>query len=413
LVVPVSAVPNWESEIDKFAPMLSFYAHMGKSRTKDNSLWKEKDLIITSYATLRIDIHLFEDFKFDYIVLDESQNIKNYKSQTSKAAKVLTAKYRLTLSGTPIENNSSELWSLFDFLMPGYFGSYKWFNHQFAIPIERDKSEYKIKLLKKMIFPFILRRKKEEVEKELPEKVEITSRLQMDPVQSQLYEEMAASYKNSIESEIDENGLSKSSMKIFEAMLRLRQICLFPQLADPKHNGIPSAKFDHFKNLLEDILAENHKVLIFSQFVQALKFIREYLEEEGFKFSYLDGSTNMEARKDMISSFQDDEDNRIFLLSLKAGGVAINLTAADYVIIFDPWWNPAVEAQAIDRSHRIGQTRKVIVYRMVIKNSIEEKMVKLQEQKKNLVDDIISTDSKSFKNLTKNEIINLFAFSNN
>lgn len=408
LVVPVSAIPNWEIEIERFTPLLTYYRHLGIKRDKDFKKWAKKDLVITSYATMRNDIDLFKDFYFDYIVLDESQNIKNYSSLVSKAARVLTGSHRLALSGTPIENNSLELWSLFDFLMPGYLGDTQWFRNQYTLPIERDGDKEKIELLKKMIYPFVMRRKKGEVEKELPEKIEILLKLRMEEEQLKLYADTALFYKKELENRIDENNVSKSAIKIFEAMLRLRQICLFPGLADKKHSHIPSAKFDYLVGLLEDILSENHKVLIFSQFVQALQNIKKHLDKKAINYSYIDGSVDVATRGKMIKAFQEEDKVGVFLLSLKAGGVALNLTAADYVIIFDPWWNPAVEAQAIDRTHRIGQTKKVIAYKMVLADSIEEKMLKLQEQKKALVEDLIASDTKTFKNLSKTDILDFF-----
>ncbi|UCH93024.1 MAG: DEAD/DEAH box helicase [Candidatus Aminicenantes bacterium] len=408
LVVPVSAIPNWEAEMQRFTPALTYHRHMGANRDKDTRGWEEKDLIITSYATMRNDIDVFKDFEFDYIILDESQNIKNPSSQVSQAAKILKGRNRLALSGTPIENNTLELWSLFDFLMPGFLGTYRWFNRQWAQGIEKGDNPEKSELLKKMIYPFVMRRKKEEVETELPEKIEIVSKLQMEEEQLKVYGETARFYREKLDKEIDEKGVAGSSVKIFEGMLRLRQICLFPRLVDEKFDRVSSAKFDHFKELLEDILAEDHKVLVFSQFVRVLKIIRAYCDEEKFTYSYIDGSVNVNTREKMVKSFQEEEGNRVFLLSLKAGGVAINLTAADYVIIFDPWWNPAVEAQAIDRSHRIGQTKKVMVYRMVVKESIEEKMLALQERKKVLVENLIASDAQAFKNLKKEDILNLF-----
>jgi len=411
LVVPVSAIPNWEMEIERFTPGLTVYRHLGIKRNKEVKVWENHDLVLTSYATLRVDIETFKEFSFDYIVLDESQNIKNHSSQVSKAVKILKSNHRLALSGTPIENNSMELWSLFDYLMHGFLGTQQWFRDQWAIPVEKYQDTQKADVLKKMIYPFILRRKKKDVEKELPEKVEVVETLKMEEPQVKLYIETAQYYRDVVDSVIDEQGLEKSSLKILEGMLRLRQICLFPQLVDKKYKHIPSVKFDHFTGMVEDILAEGHKVLMFSQFVKVLTIIRNHFEQRKINYCYIDGSVNAETRGQMVRSFQ--EDNRIgtFLLSLKAGGVAINLTAADYVIIFDPWWNPAVEAQAIDRSHRIGQTKKVFVYRMVVKDTIEEKMLKLQDQKKELVERLISSETKAFKNLTREDIMSLFRFS--
>lgn len=412
LVVPVSALPNWETEIQRFAPGLSYHIHLGPQRFKDMNKWENQDLVITSYGTLRSDIDWFATEKLDWVILDESQNIKNPASQVAQAVKALSCEHRLALSGTPIENNTLELWSLFDFLIPGFLGSRQWFQRELLIPIEKNHDNEKIDLLKKMIYPFILRRRKQEVEKDLPEKIEIISTLRMGDAQAMVYAETAQKFRDSLNREIAEKGVEGASLKILEAMLRLRQICLFPGLADEKFLtlAVPSAKFDYLLELIEDILAENHKVLIFSQFVQVLVQIRQYFDSQAIRYSYLDGSMPAEERADMVQRFQNEENRQVFLLSLKAGGVALNLTAADYVVIFDPWWNPAMEAQAIDRSHRIGQTKKVMVYRLVIKNSIEEKILQLQERKKKLVDDLVVSDSHAFKDLDKDDILNLFNF---
>ena len=410
LVVPVSAIPNWEAEIERFTPELTVYRHIGNARSKDFDEWYDYSMVITSYATLRNDIELFKEFIFDYIVLDESQYIKNFTSQTSMAIKLLKCNHRLALSGTPIENNCMELWSLFDFLIPGFLGTHTWFKKQWALPIEKDKDKDRTELLRKMVYPFILRRKKDQVEQELPAKTEIVQSLQMEEKQMKLYAAIAASYRNLIDKEIKEKGLEKSSFKILEGMLRLRQICLFPHLVDEKYKQIPTIKFDHFTSLLEDILSEGHKVLVFSQFVKVLSVLKDHFDQQAVKYSYIDGSVSLKEREENVKYFQEKEDTRVFLLSLRAGGVALNLTAADYVIIFDPWWNPAAETQAIDRSHRIGQTKKVIVYRMVVKDTIEEKMLVLQNQKRELVDQLITSETKAFKNLTREDILDLFKF---
>jgi SNF2 family DNA or RNA helicase len=411
LVVPVSALSNWEMEIGKFTPRLTYYLHLGPGREKDFNKWENIDLVITSYATLRNDVEAFKDFVFDYIVLDESQNIKNITSQVSKAVKVLAANQRLALSGTPIENTSMELWSLFDFLMPGFLGTQEWFRGEWALPVEKYKDSEKTEMLKQMIYPFVLRRKKEDVEKDLPKKIEVVETLKMEEEQRQAYVQTAQYYSDWVAHAIDEQGIGKSAFKILEGMLRLRQICLFPLLADPEYEAVPSVKFERFTEMMADILSEGHKVLVFSQFVKALTLIRNHFDREKINYSYIDGSVDAGTRGKMIKAFQEDDRVGVFLLSLKAGGVALNLTAADYVIIFDPWWNPAVEAQAIDRSHRIGQTRKVFVYRLVVKDTIEEKMLKLQEQKRDLVDKLITSETKAFKNLNKDDIMNLFRFS--
>lgn len=411
LVVPVSAVLNWEMEISKFTPSLTVYRHLGVSRKKDTETWENHQLVITSYATMRNDIEMLKEFDFDYIVLDESQAIKNHTTQVSKAVKLLKSSHRLTLSGTPIENNCMELWSLFDFLMPAFLGTHLWFKKEWATPVEKHKDNSRAEQLKQMIYPFILRRKKDEVERDLPDKTEIVETLDMDEKQLKLYVETAQYYSDEVSRTIDEKGLNKSSFKILEGMLRLRQICLFPRLVNSKYKAVPSVKFDHFKEMLEDILAEGHKVLVFSQFVKVLSILKDHLDKGGVDYSYLDGSMDAKKRGKAVKRFQEGAGVDVFLLSLKAGGVAINLTAADYVVIFDPWWNPAVEAQAIDRSHRIGQTRKVIVYRMVVKNTIEEKMLELQQKKRDLVDKLVTSETTAFKDLTRDDILKLFQYS--
>ncbi|HLP61805.1 MAG TPA: DEAD/DEAH box helicase, partial [Candidatus Deferrimicrobium sp.] len=408
LVVPVSAISNWEAEMAQFTPDLTFHRHLGAGRARDIDAWGNHDLVITSYATLRNDVELFGKFDFDYIVLDESQNIKNLSSQVTKAIKTVKGVHRLALSGTPIENTTMELWSLFDFLMPGFLGTPDWFRTEWALRVEKYKDEQKTELLKNMIYPFILRRKKEEVEKELPEKTEMVEKLGMEEEQLRLYVNTAQYYSERVLKAIDEKGIEGSAFVILEGMLRLRQVCLFPQLIDPDFKDIPSVKFGRLIEMLEDILSEGHKVLIFSQFVKVLEIIRGHFVAENIDYCYIDGSVDAKKRGEEVKQFQEDEKKKAFLLSLKAGGVAINLTAADYVIIFDPWWNPAVEAQAIDRSHRIGQTKKVFVYRMVVKNTIEEKMLALQEEKRELVDKLITSESKAFKDLTREDIIKLF-----
>jgi len=302
----------------------------------------------------------------------------------------------------------SELWSLFDFLMPGFLGSIDFFKPAFIDPIVNDKDEEKITLLKKMLFPFILRRKKSDVDIDLPEKNEILVHVEMSDEIEKVYGQYARQFKASIDESIEKDGLQKSAIKIFEALLRLRQLCLFPSLVDKNLDSLESPKFDYLTDLLEDILKEDHKVLIFSQFTGVLDLIEPWLKNNQYNFVRLDGSTSLKKRDKYIEQFQNDEKINVFLLSLKSGGVALNLTAADYVVIFDPWWNPAVEAQAIDRAHRMGQQRKVIAYRLIVKNSIEDKIIKLQESKKELVESLISEDKSLFKSLNKKELLELF-----
>ncbi len=408
IIVPVSVVLNWENEINTFTPNLKYIIHIGQNRKKDIKELIKYDIIISSYHTLRNDIKLFNETEFYYIILDESQNIKNSKSLTYKAIKTLKGKHRLTLTGTPIENNTLELWSQINFLNPGLLGTVQHFKKTFAIPIETKKDKHATEKLKKTIFPFILRRKKEDVIKDLPEKNEIILYSELDKKQRSIYDEYKTYFAQNLKEKINKDGINKSTVEILTALLKLRQVALFPALANKKYENVLSGKFEQLKENIDELIQENHKILIFSQFVQALKIISSYLDSINLKYSYLDGSTTSTKRSKIIKEFQKNDELKIFLLSLKAGGVGINLTAADYVFIFDPWWNPAVEMQAIDRAHRIGQKRKVFSFKLIAKETVEEKILKLQERKKNLVKDIITTESSFFKSLSKKDIIDLF-----
>ncbi|HPO50180.1 MAG TPA: DEAD/DEAH box helicase, partial [Spirochaetota bacterium] len=382
LVVPVTTVANWESEINRFAPEIKFLRHLGQERVKDKEIFKDYDLVISSYHTLRNDIEFFNDFEFDYLILDEAQNIKNHSSLIFKTVRIIKAKRKLSLTGTPIENNTTELWSQFNFLNPSLLGGINEFKHKFVNPIEVYKDPEAADRLRKTIYPFILRRKKEEVAKDLPEKEEIIIFCEMSKEQKKFYEKLREYYKSQIGDTLEEKGVEKSAIQIFEALLRLRQAALFPSLVSEEYKNIESVKFETLKDLMEEIVEEKHKALLFSQFVQSLKIIEKEVKDKKIKYSYIDGQTK---KRDVeIKRFQEDEDTKLFLLSLKAGGVGINLTAADYVILFDPWWNPAAESQAVDRSHRIGQTRKVMVYKLIVKDTVEEKILELQNKKTRL-----------------------------
>jgi len=406
LVVPVSTIPNWENEIKRFTPELTYIRHAGDSRIKETYHLQNTDLTILSYHTLRNDIELFRNMSLDYIILDESQKIKNSSSQSFKAVRSLKSRHRLSLTGTPVENSTLDLWSQMDFLNPGLLGTLKNFKTRFARPIESHGNACATEKLREKVFPFILRRKKEDVEKELPEKEIITVYSEMGTEQQKIYNTYRETYREKISATLEEKGVKRSAIEIFEALLRLRQIALFPVLADSKLSNVESCKFDSLKNMLDDIFEENHKMLLFSQFVKSLKIIENHLQGMGIKYSYLDGATK---RRDLeIEKFQQNDGVRIFLLSLKAGGLGINLTAADYVILFDPWWNPAVESQAIDRTHRIGQEHKVIAYKLIVKNTVEEKILKLQEKKNWLVKELVKEESSFFKSLSKEDVINLF-----
>jgi len=405
IVCPTSVVFNWETEVQKFTPDLKVMLHGGMQRDKNTEGFNDYDIILTSYGIMRRDAAFLKDYTFHYVILDESQKIKNPGSQTSKAARLLKSDNRLVLTGTPVENNTIEIWSQFAFLNPGLLGSLYYFKRAFTYPIEKRGEEETVRFLRRLIFPFILRRKKEDVAKELPPKVEQTYYCSMSPQQEQLYIHWRDYYRSLILNKIDEVGFDRSRMNMLEGLVKLRQIACHPSLVEESIEE-DSGKFEALKELVEEIVAENHKVLIFSQFVKMLRVMRGYLDEQSIQYEYLDGHTTK--RKEHIDRFQNDPEIKLFLISLKAGGVGLNLTAADYVIHYDPWWNPAVEVQATDRAHRIGQDKKVFVYRLITKGSVEEKMLELQDRKKKLVSDLITTDGGFFKSLTRDDIDVLF-----
>lgn len=405
IVCPTSVVYNWEKEVQKFTPDLTVLIHTGLQRERDAAHFSEYDIILTSYGIMRRDVQFLKDYNFHYVILDESQKIKNPSSQTSKAARLLRSDHRLVLTGTPVENNTLELWAQFAFLNPGLLGSLSYYKRMFTNPIEKKKDAGAAAFLRDMIFPFILRRTKEGVASELPPKVEQTYYCAMSPEQERLYIYWRDFYRAKILDKIDTLGLERARINVLEGLVKLRQISCHPYLVD-KSTIEDSGKFESLKEFIEEILAENHKVLIFSQFVKMLRLIRHYLDDRSITYEYLDGHTIH--RMNHVDRFQNENEIRIFLISLKAGGVGLNLTAADYVIHYDPWWNPAVEVQATDRAHRIGQDKKVFVYRLITKGSVEEKMLELQARKKKLVSDLITTDSSFFKSLTRDDIEMLF-----
>ncbi|MDC7218780.1 MAG: DEAD/DEAH box helicase [Spirochaetales bacterium] len=394
IIAPVSTLPNWENEIHRFTPHFSCLRHAGSNRKETREELESPTVTLVSYQTLRNDILLFKDISYSYVILDEAQYIKNAATQAFKSVRVLQSEHRLSLTGTPVENRTMDLWSQMDFLNPGILGPAEKFHKQFILPIEEHSNEEKRDLLKKLVYPFILRRKKEDVLAELPPRSEIVRYMEMAPDQAQLYRQLLDKYRAKI--------LSKEKFDILQALLHLRQAVLFPSLLGEEHTSVSSRKFDALKLHLRDITSEGHKVLIFSQFVKSLKIIQQWLDEEGRDYSYLDGATKK--RQEQIDAFQNDPERKVFLISLKAGGTGINLTAADYVIIFDPWWNPAAEAQAIDRTHRIGQTRPVTAFRFIMKGTIEEKILKLQNRKRELMDDLVTTEESFFKSLTKEDL---------
>jgi non-specific serine/threonine protein kinase len=408
LVVPVNTIANWESEIRRFTPDLRYLLHYGPARNREALHTDGYDFILSSYHTVRSDIGIFKKMNFNCIILDESQCIKNSNSQLFKAVRTLKSDHRLSLTGTPIENSTFELWSQMEFLNPGILGSRTEFSRRFAKPIEKYNDKSATGKLRKITYPFILRRSKEDVLRELPDKLEITLYSQMGSHQSSIYEQHRNFFQKAILHKIEEDGLERSTIEIFSALLKLRQIALFPVLADAKFASVESCKFEQMKEVVEEVLREDHKIAIFSQFVGCLDIFKEHMHKKRLSYSYIDGSVTASKRKVQIQQFQEKDDCRLFLASLKAGGVGINLTAADYVILFDPWWNPAVESQAVDRLHRIGQEKKVFAYKLVVKDTVEEKMLELQQRKKKLVRDLVTEESGFFKSLTEREIASFF-----
>jgi SNF2 family DNA or RNA helicase len=354
------------------------------------------------------DIEMFRKYEFNFVILDESQAIKNSASQRFKATTLLRAKNRLTLTGTPIENNTFDLYAQMEFLNPGFLGSQAHFKENFSDPIDKNGDAERAAELQRMINPFILRRTKEQVAKELPPKVEDFIYCEMDTEQRKVYDAFRNKYRDYLLGKIDENGIESSKLYVLEGLTKLRQICDSPELlSDDENYGTDSVKI---RELVKHITEKTgkHKLLIFSQFVKMLTVIRRELDERNIRYDYLDGQSTQTSRQGSVEHFQSDDNTRVFLISLKAGGVGLNLTAADYVYIVDPWWNPAVENQAIDRAYRIGQDKHVIAYRMICTGTIEEKIMKLQDKKKKIAGDIISTDEGFIKNLTKSDIEELF-----
>lgn len=408
VICPTTVVFNWESEIQKFAPELTCLKLAGVDRKNHFKEIPNYDVVITSYALIRRDIKHFKDINFRYIILDESQNIKNAMSQTAQAVKQLQANHKLALSGTPIENKLEELWSVFDFLMPGFLLSVAEFNARYVNPIMERQDKTVEKRLKLQIYPFILRRMKRDVAKDLPDKVENIAYCELTDEQKDFYLQVLDSTKEELFKSIEQNGLEKSRLSIFSALLRLRQICCHPRLYDKENvkHIMSSGKFEKLKSMLEEIISEGHRVLLFSQFVNMLDIVKGWLEREGIEYEYLTGKTK--DRQAAVEHFNNSK-IPIFLISLKAGGTGLNLTGADYVIHYDPWWNPAVEDQATDRAYRIGQTKKVFVYRLITKNTVEEKIQKLKTVKRNLVDSVISVDRNIVKSLTMDDIREIFS----
>ncbi|RIJ37585.1 DEAD/DEAH box helicase [Pontibacter oryzae] len=406
LVMPTSLVYNWLNEAQKFTPNLRILNYTGTYRDKNVELFQEYDVVLTSYGIVRLDAELLKSYYFDYIILDESQAIKNPDSTTSRAVRSLKSRHRLILTGTPVENSTMDLWAQMSFINPGLLGNQHFFRNEFLKPIEKEKDEQKTRRLHALIKPFILRRHKSQVAKELPEKIEHTSFCKMTEEQEHAYEETKSFYRNKILTSLEENGPGNTQFMLLQGLTKLRQIANHPLMTDAGYVG-ESGKLKEVLRMTKNVMGKGHKVLIFSQFVKHLEIIRKSLDEKEIAYTYLDGNTKN--RQEQVERFQTDESIQVFLISLKAGGVGLNLTAADYVFILDPWWNPAVEAQAVDRAHRIGQRNTVFTYKFITKDTVEEKILALQNRKIQLVTDLISTDETIIKSLTREDIDSLLS----
>jgi superfamily II DNA or RNA helicase len=399
-VVPRSLVFNWMQEAAKFTPRLRVLEYTGPGRHSLRGSFPDYDFIITTYGTVRTDIAELTNFQFDYAILDEAQAIKNAESQSAKAARLLRSRYKLAISGTPIENHLGELWSIFEFLNPGMLGSDTVFKKYIGVSSVLEQTDRV--LLAKALRPFILRRTKQQVVEDLPEKTEQTLYCDMEAEQRRCYDELRAHYRDALLRK-DTAELNRSKIEVLEALLRLRQAACHPGLINPDVARDSSAKLEMLIPSITEVVEEGHKVLVFSQFTSFLAIVRDRLDNEKIVYEYLDGRTRNRAAK--VERFQTDESCPVFLISLKAGGLGLNLTAAEYVYLLDPWWNPAVEAQAIDRSHRIGQTQHVFAYRLICRGTVEEKILELQQKKRDLADAILSADNRgAIQNLTREDI---------
>ena len=407
IVLPVSLVHNWEREIRKFAPSLKAFVYSGARRREKsdlNEIIANFDIILTTYGTVRNDADEISKFEFFYLILDESQTIKNSESKTYKTITSIRSQHRIVLTGTPIENSLSDLWAQMNFLNRGLLGSKNFFKQEFIFPIEKDNLPSASERLHKLIHPFMLRRTKEEVAKDLPSLTEETIVVEMTPEQSEFYETEKSAVRNVLLDNFQEDKLQKSTFFVLQALTRLRQIAIHPKLVD-LNSTFESGKFNDIMSMLSILVAENHKILVFSSFVKHLELFVSEFAKEHWNYSLLTGKTM--DRKRVIDEFQDDPEKKIFLISLKAGGVGLNLTAADYIFITDPWWNPAAEMQAISRAHRIGQDKKVFVYRFISENSIEEKIQQLQEKKSKLANDFVNSND-PFRDISKDDVLELF-----
>lgn len=407
IVMPKSLLHNWLNEIRKFCPGMLVYTYTGNKRLRSMDIWKifrHFNIILTSYGVVRNDLEFLNTYKYHYLILDESHFIKNPSSKIYRAVNQLDAKHRVAITGTPIENSLQDLWAQFNFINPGLLGSQNYFRNHFVIPITKHNDEKREQRLQKIIQPFILRRTKQQVAKDLPPLTEQVLYCAMSDDQKKLYEKEKSGIRNKLLYNLEERGVDKTRLMALQGLMRLRLLANHPVLVEKEYTG-DSGKYDRIKRNLKNLKAEKHKVLVFSSFVKHLKVLEKYFIKKNWKYSMLTGST--ENREAVINEFMTDPENHVFLISLKAGGVGLNLTEADYVFIIDPWWNPAAEMQAVNRAHRIGQDKQVMVYRFISSQSIEEKISRLQEKKTALASTFINTNN-PFQNLSKEEIDELF-----
>jgi len=406
IVVPTSLIFNWQQEVAKFAPSIRIHTIYGADRIKSTEDFERYEIILTSYGTLLSDINFIKDYEFNYVFLDESQNIKNPESQRYKSVRLLKSRNKIAITGTPIENNTFDLYGQLSFACPGLLGSKQYFRDIYSTPIDQFKSSKRAVELQNKIRPFILRRTKEQVATELPEKTEMVLHCEMKAEQRHIYDAYEKEFRDFI-SATNNDQIKKSSMNVLKGLTKLRQICDSPLLlSGDKLPGSQSAKID---TLIEQIESKQpqHKILVFSQFVGMLDLIKKELQGRGIGFTYLTGQTRN--REAVVNEFQNNPDIRVFLISLKAGGTGLNLTEADYVYLVDPWWNPAVENQAIDRCHRIGQTKHIMAVRLICPGTVEEKIMIMQQSKKDLANDLIRTDGSFVKSLTKDDLLGLIS----
>jgi SNF2 family DNA or RNA helicase len=406
VVAPASLVFNWKNELLRFAPELSVYAVTGKVEERQEIIRKagERDILLTSYDLLRRDEKIYEEIPFFCEVIDEAQYIKNHNTKAARAVKKIKASFRLALTGTPVENRLSELWSIFDYLMPGFLYGYKRFREEFEIPVVQDGEEEAMRRLQKLISPFVLRRLKKEVLKDLPDKIEENVFAPLSGEQQRLYYAHVNRIKWMMENRTEEE-FQTSRMEILAELTRLRQLCCNPGLVYENYKG-NAEKIDMCLEIVEDAVQGGHKILLFSQFTSMLQTLQKRLEEKEISYYSLTGSTGKEKRQELVERFNTD-DTSVFCISLKAGGTGLNLTAADVVIHYDPWWNLAVQNQATDRAHRIGQKNVVTVFKLVMKDTIEENMIHLQEKKKELAEELLGGEDVSKAGFSREELLEL------